>query len=276
MTSTKKLKGYRRDQLRGTRRKKPSVRQLNRQVRERIVNERELFESLLADAEVRRELMYAGQRPEHFAVWNDCDQYYDLTVNRPGDLPVWSSLGQFIKFHLLFQIALDIGGYVFTVKVRPDLDERWDKAKIEPMDRIKRLTRSSLQQQDLAELEYCFILETHTKGGSKTKLHLHGFLVAEDPMVATRFKVAMESAIGKHPKGRGAAGISAKSGPEVEVVRAYDMRNVSKHGRGRWVNYITKHATKPDKRIPQKACMSRTGTQAARELWALIREEPLA
>lgn len=54
MTSTKKLKGYRRDQLRGTRRKTPSVRQLNQQVRDRIVDELKLFESLLADAEVRR------------------------------------------------------------------------------------------------------------------------------------------------------------------------------------------------------------------------------
>lgn len=187
-------------------------------------------------------------------------------MNRPRDLPVWSSLGQFIKIHLLFQIALEIGGYAFTVRVRPDLDEKWEKTNKDPMDRIKRLTRNALKRHGIADIEYCYIAETHTKGGSKTKLHLHGFLVAEYPMVATRFKVAMESAIGKHPKGRGAAGISAKSGPEVEVVRAYDMRNVSKHGRGRWVNYITKHATKPDKRIPRKASMSRTGTQAAREL----------
>lgn len=85
----------------------------------------------------------------------------------------------------------------------------------------------------------------------------------------------MENALAVHPKGRAAAGIAPKSGPEVDVRRAYDLDDGRKHGRGRWAGYMAKNATRWDSRFSRRVFMSRTATQTAREFWALLREEPL-
>lgn len=249
---------------------------LNRAVKSGIEEGHDLIQKVIADADARADLMRAcGMAIEPFAVWNDFDHFYTTTNYKPTDLPRWVELNEYIKLHLLFQVALDGGGHSFTAKVRPDLEARWIADKRDPMDRIKRATAKALQAHGLAELEYCYIVETRTKGGSRTGIHLHGFLLAQDPLVATRFKVAMEQAIGAHPKGRAAAGIKARSGAAVKVEQAYDVVDGSKWGRGRWPGYLAKQATRWDARFKRRLFVSRTATQTVRDFWALLREEPL-
>lgn len=249
---------------------------LNRAIKERIDEEHDLIQKLIADADARRRLMLAcGMAIGPFTVWNDLDHLWTTTNYKPTDLKPWVDLGEFIKLHLLFQVVLDDGGYSFTARVRPDLEAKWIAHQRDPMDRIKRLTGKALAAQGLASLEYCYVVESRTKGGYRTGLHLHGFLLAQDPLISTRFKVAMEQAIGVHPKGRAAAGIKPKSGVEVDVEPAYDMIDQSKWGRGRWPGYFAKLATRWDSRFKRRVFISRTATQTARVFWGLLRDEPL-
>jgi hypothetical protein len=276
MPSTKKLTVYRRSQFTGARRSKPPVRQLNRAIRKRVEDEHRLLQALVRDADVRRVLLAGtGGLAGPFTVWNDFDHSPDETELAPNHLPRWEDIGEFLKFHLLFQVALEDGGYSFTVRVRPDLEAKWKREQRNPMDRITREARKALDYQGLGELEYCYVVEARTKRGSRSNLHLHGFLLARDPLVATRFKVAMEQAIAVHPKGRRAAGIAPRSGPEVEVEQSYDVIDNSGYGRGRWAGYLAKNALRHDPRFRRRTFMSQPATQTARQFWALLREEPI-
>ena len=278
MPSTKKLTTYRKTQFSGPRRAQPRVRDLNRSIRERVNVEHDLVQRLVRDADVRAAVLRGMKgRIDPFTVWNNFDHTSSaLTEINPRELPAWTDIGEYLKFHLLFQVALDGGGYSFTVRVRPDLEDKWKMESRDPMDRIKRETRKALEWQGLLDLEYCYVVETRSRTGrSRSRIHLHGFLLAEDAAVATKFKVAMEKAIAVHPDGRAAAGIPARSGPEVLVEPVYDVHDDSEHGRGRWASYMAKNATRWDARFQRRLFMSRPGTQTAREFWALMREEPL-
>ena len=278
MPSTKKLTTYRKTQFTGPRRAQPRVRDLNRSIRERVNLEHDLVQRLVRDADVRAAVLRGMKRRiEPFTVWNNFDHTSSaLTEINPRELPAWTDIGEYLKFHLLFQVALDGGGYSFTARVRPDLEDKWKLDGRDPMDRIKRETRKALEWQGLLDLEYCYVVETRSRTGrSRSRIHLHGFLLAEDAAVATKFKVAMEKAIAVHPDGRAAAGIPARSGPEVLVEPVYDVHDDSEHGRGRWASYMAKNATRWDARFQRRLFMSRPGTQTAREFWALMREEPL-
>ena len=143
------------------------------------------------------------------------------------------------------------------------------------MDRIKREVGKELVSQGIKDIEYCYVVETRTRTGkSRTSMHLHGFFLARDPLVATRFKVAVEKAIAVHQDGRAAAGISLKSGPEVDLEPVYDKKDDSPHGRGRWASYIGKNATRYDARFTRRVYMSRSAQQTVRAFWSLLREEP--
>jgi hypothetical protein len=275
MPSSKKLNVYRKAQFKGARRAKPRVRTLNRAIRERVLDEFDLVQRLVADADIRRALLRGMERPhDAFAVWNDFDHSFSLTELAPNHLPKWQDIGEFMKCHLLFQVAVAAGGFSFTARVRPDLEAKWLAEGRNPMDRISRETRKALNEVGLKDIEYCYVVETRTRRGSgSAPMHLHGFFLAQDPLVATKFKVAMECAIAVHPEGRAAAGIPAKSGPEVEVERVYDIVDNSQYGRGRWATYMAKNATRWDARFRRRLFMSRSGTQTAREFWLLLREE---
>lgn len=278
MPSTKKLKVYRKDQFTGPRRKKPPVRVLNRAIRERVEGERELVQRLVADADIRRAI-HRGMRGrvDPFTVWNNFDHTSSaLTELGPKDLPKWRNIGEFLKLHLLFQVALEDGGYSFTARVRPDLEAKWDAEGRDPMDRIKREMGKALAWHGLGGLEYCYIVETRTRRGhGRAKLHLHGFLLCQDAFLATRFKVAIDEAIAVHHKGRASAGIPAKSGVETDIEPVYDVEDDSRYGRGRWATYMAKNATRWDARFQRRTFMSQSATQTAREFWALLREDPI-
>lgn len=276
MPSTKKLTLYRKSQFAGPRRAQPKVRALNTAVSERILNEHDLLQRLMNDVEMRRLVAEAKGINSPFIVWHDFDHATaNMTEIDPEDLPCWSELGEYLKIHILFQAVVEDGGYSFTARVRPDLEAKWSRESRDPMDRIRRLIRKGLEEQGIANLEYAYVVETRSKRGHRTPMHLHGFLATQDALVATRFKVAMERSLAVHPKGRAAAGIRPKSGPEVTIVACYDPIVADDYGRGKWASYLLKNVRKWDKRFERRIFISRTGTQLARELWALIRGEPL-
>ncbi len=236
------------------------------------------MQRLVHDADIRRAIIRGmGLTHEPFTVWNDFDQTSSaLTETVPANLPKWRDIGEYLKFHLLFQVALEDGGYSFTVRVRPDLEKKWKAENRIPMDRINGEVRKKLDGRGLKGLEYCYVVERRTRSGkSQTAMHLHGFFLTRDPLDATRVKVAMEEAIAVHPKGRAAAGISPRAGDEVVIEPSYDVEDDTGYGRGRWVSYMAKNATKSDAWFRRRVFMSRSATQTAREFWALVREEPL-
>lgn len=253
------------------------MRALNRSIRDRIADEKHLVERLVRDADRRRALLAPFGRPAPFLVWNDFDHAsWAVTEVNIHQLPKWKDIGEFLKLHLLFQVALEDGGYSFTARVRPDLEAKWKAEDRDPMDRIRRLMDRAVAAAGLRTLEYAYVVESRSRRGSgRTPLHLHGFFLAQDPVVATRFKMAVDGAIAVHPLGRAAAGISPKSGPAVVIERVYDKVDNSPHGRGRWASYIAKNTVRWDERFRRRIFISRSATQTAREFWALVREDPI-
>ena len=276
MPSSKKLQVYRRGDFHGPRRAKPPVRALNQQVRAQVQTDHEVVQAIIRDADIRRALIRGMDLdPNTHSVWNDFDHSSTITELAPSHLPTWENIGEYAKLQLLYQVALEYGGYTFTARIRPDLQGIWEAAQRNPMDRVRRATTKQLAVQGLDGLEYCWIMEGRSRhGGGRTPLHLHGFLIASDPRTASRFKVALEQSVSVHPKGKLAAGYARRSGDAVRVERAYDVRDGSDRGHGRWATYMSKNALRGDTRVGSKRTfMSQTATQTIRELWALIREE---
>lgn len=280
MPSTKKLTHYRRSQFAGSRRGKPPVRRLNQAIRERIDGEHDLIQTLIQDRD-NRAALWCGMKdtqPDPLLVWKDFDHSYAVTELWPKELPPWQELGEYAKFHLLFQIVLTFGGYSFTARVRPDLQDKWQSEGRDALDRIKREMRKAIEINGLTELEYCYVVEGRSKwGGTRVPLHLHGFFIADDPFLATRFRLVLERAVSVHLKGKVAAGYGRKSGNPIDIQPAYDVEDKSRRGKGRWASYLAKNATKWDQRMTGKRTfMSRTATQTVREFWWLLQEDVYA
>lgn len=276
--STKKLRGFRSEHFSGPKRKKPKVQRLNQEVKDRILAENDVVQALIRDASVRRQLWSNSIAPlAPLTVWTDSAHSEDYTEVWRQKLPKWRDIGEYLKIHLLFQVALEFGAYSFTARIRPDLEARWYGQGTDIAKRIRTLLWDNLKLQKLDDVEFFYLIEGKgRRGKGKTPLHLHGFLVAEEPLVATRFKIALEMAVAAHPKGKAAAGFSPKSGKAIDFDLAYDVDTGDGRGYGRWVQYITKSGTKHDKRLGYRHIyMSQTATQLVREFWALIREDPM-
>lgn len=173
-------------------------------------------------------------------------------------------------------MAVEEGGWAFTVRVRPDLEAMWKREQRDPMDRIKRVARKALEAQGLRDLQYAYVVETKSRRGrSRTPLHLHGLFISNDPHDATRFKVGFEKTLATHTLGRAAAGVSLRSGPEIVLERVYDKPDGSDRGRGRWANYIAKNLNRWDARFTRRIYFSQSATAAARAFWSFIRDVPI-
>jgi hypothetical protein len=269
----KKLTVDRLSRYKGPRRKKPPVRANNAATAQKIADEHELLEAIARDIDVRRAFLRGQGRPrEPYVVYTDFDQTYLSTETDPRHLPKWEDLGEYLKLQLLFLIALEERGFAFTVNVRPDLEAKWIGGGKRPMDRVNREIAKALKVGGIDKLAFAYIVEGKTKSGtSRTKLHLHGIFFADDPSIATKFKVAMERSIASHPKGKVAAGFAPHSGPAIKIERAYEINAYKPTGRGRWFHYIAKNVMRWDTRLMgRRVFISREATQTAKALWALI------
>jgi hypothetical protein len=271
MVAYRKISPRRAANLPGPRRKKPPIRQQNRALKALVEGEHELLQSLLRDAEVRRAFWIgAGRTLEPLAVWTDFDHTYLHTETDPRHLSGWSDLTEYMKLQLAFLMGLEFGGYSFTVNVHRDLEAKW-KSTGSPIEKmVQKRCRAALEAADLSDLGYGYVIEGRSRSGkSRTHLHVHGFLLGPDPMVATRFKVAMERALLRDRTRH----VRAAKG--IDIQPSFDRDTGDGRGRGRWVSYFTKNAGRWDARIRgRRVFMSRPLTQVAREFWELLRTDP--
>lgn len=156
--------------------------------------------------------------------------------------------------------------YTFTAHINEGLISKWTSANHGFMANVEQRLKRALQRQGLKAIPYCYLIETRSRSGrSNTRPHLHGFLIAETPTDATRFKVSLESAF--HP------GLMRQSRRRaIQVGRAYD-KGESFAGRNRWVSYMIKNVDRWDARLgKRRVYLSRSLIEIAREAWGLRRE----
>lgn len=251
----------------GPRSKKPPVRQQNKELAELITHETKTLETLASDAALRLAFQRgAGEPYDPLLIWTDFDLTYLYTELDAKDLKPWVKLSEWMKLQLGFLIGLHLGGMAFTANVHGSLLLKWTAEGKSISALTQRRLKKELDKAGLGDLGYCYVIETRTKWGkSRTKPHLHGFVLAEDRMDITRFKVAIDRALLSGDR-RGRA-----SKVTINFDAFYDDK-----GSTRYVSYITKNVHRWDARIKGRSLyMSRAFTQTVREFWALIREEPL-
>lgn len=267
--SSRKISPRRRSDYKRPRRSIPPVNQQKRELKAALEQERQLVETLMRDAQVRRSFDRGmGNLREPMSVWADSDHSWAFTELGPKHLPTWEKLTEAMKMFIGFDAAMEFGScYTFTAHIDPGLIGSWTATTHGFMANVEQRLRRALARQGLRDLPYCYLVETRSRSGrSSTRPHLHGFCVAEHATTATRFKVALEGAL--HPdlarQGRRRA-IQIKAGADWKEEFV---------GRGRWVSYMTKNIDRWDARLgKRRVFMSRTFVEIARLAWSVRRED---
>lgn len=266
VTMTKKLSPPLTSKARAGLRKKLGVREQCRRQAEQVERERELMELVERDMKTRSALMRGWDLPlDPFLVVKDFDTSALHTELAPNLMPRWRELGEYGKTHLAFVLTAMFAGHSFTANVTPELEARWTEGGMDVTERLRNRLDRALRRRGLLNPLYFFVVEGRSRSGrSRTKLHMHGFLVTEEPTDATRFKLALEEATADNRnQGKGRRGA-------IHIPRAYHEKGV-----GRWPAYILKNVTKRDQRIPgRRVYMSQELTATVRELWLYMRGEP--
>lgn len=266
--SYKKLSPRRSARLPGPRRRKPLLRKQRRQLERLIEEEHELLQGLCRDAELRRQFWGgSGRALEPLVVWTDFDHTNLLTEIDQRRLNPWGALSQYLKLQIGFLASLEFAGYSFTINIPSELEESWIDKGDQIEARIERRLRDALSATGIKNLPYAYVIETRSRSTkSRTHLHLHGYLIAENSFDETRFKVAAEKAF------RSLEGKTIGRARDVRVERAYDRGQVDGFEYGRWPSYFLKSIHRFDHRVPGKRVFtSRAMTQASEEFWKLIR-----
>lgn len=203
------------------------------------------------------------------SVWTDSDHSWDYTELAPSRLPHWVDLTEFMKLFIGFDIGMEFNsGYSFTAHILPSLVDRWKSSQTGLMANIEQKLRRSLNKEGLGKSSFCYVVETRTRSGkSSSKPHLHGYCVCDDPVDATRFKVALEQAFnpGLRRLGKRHA---------ILVEPSYDQGGKEFIGRAHWVNYFTKNVERWDTILGKRRLfMSSPLKGMVRDAWAIRREE---
>lgn len=202
-------------------------------------------------------------------VWSDFDQLWDYTEVAPYHLPKWENLTEFMKLFIGFDIGMEFNsGYSFTAHILPSLIARWKASKTGLLANIEQRLRRELASADLPKIAFCYVIETRTRSGkSSSKPHLHGYCICEDPMDATRFKIALERAFNPDLRRLGKR-------HAVLVEPSYDQGGEEFIGRTQWVKYFTKNVDRWDAILGKRRLyMSRSLLQMIRDAWGIRREE---
>jgi hypothetical protein len=228
-----------------------------------------LIENLMKDAETRRLFERRSGLPRQpMTVWSDFDQTWDYTELAPRDLPKWEDLTEFMKLFIGFDIGMEFKvGYSFTAHILPSLVARWEASGMGLMANIEQRLRRELDDVGLGKIAFCYVVETRTRSGkSRTRPHLHGYCICDDPLDATRFKVALEQAFnpGLRRLGKRHA---------VVVEQSYDYGGDEFIGRAQWVKYFTKNVDRWDAILGRRRLyVSRPLSQIIRDAWGIRRE----
>lgn len=264
----KKLSPRRLSAIPGPRSKKPPVRKQNRELAELKAEEAITLETLVRDAAIRLAFRRGSGEPfDELSIWTDFDLTSLYTELDPRHLKRWLNLSEWMKLQIGFLVGLYLGGAAFTAHIHGDLLDKWVAEGMSVSGLVQRRLKKELDAAGLRHIPYCYVLESRTKSGkSRTAPHLHGILLTDNPLDKTRFKLAVDRALTSGDRRRQAHKVS------IRIQHLHDRA-----GTGRLVSYITKNVHRWDGRIKGRSVfMSRSFTQTARELWALIREEPLS
>jgi hypothetical protein len=253
---------------------KVGARAQNRNARETIDTEHQIITTLVDDVDTR--VAYAAAKGiaiDRLTVWNDfTPELHPYTNINISHLPEWSNISEYMKAQLGFYATLVFKGYAFTATLNPKLEAKWVMQGKDISKLIRQRVRMELNAAGLNDLPFFYVIEGKTKRRSKTKLHLHGFAIPENPSGATTIELLLEKALQAGPLYRP----EKNSHFDVEVKLAYDKRD-GHWGAGRWVSYLMKNALKPEPRITgRRTHFSTSFTDVAHEFWKLIREEPIA
>ncbi|MDO6415935.1 hypothetical protein Q4F19_16210 [Sphingomonas sp. BIUV-7] len=263
----RKISARRRQDFSGPRRAIPAIARQKRELKTLLERERQLIDSMMSDGLIRAAFLRGHGEPiEPFSVWHDNDHSSNHTELSPSWLPKWDQLSEAIKMFAAFDTGQELQCcYSFTAHIAPDLITRWTSGRRDLMANVQQALRRALHKLNIADSEFCYVVETRSRSGrSKTRPHLHGFVLADDPRDASRFRTAIELALNptllKHGRKR-----------EIEVKRAYDPRDEI-GGRARWVSYILKNVQRYDPVLgKRRVFMSQELTKTAREAWSLRR-----
>lgn len=223
----------------------------------------------MGDAMVRRAFEAGSGAPRTpMSVWLDSDQSWFHTQLGPSHLPNWETLTEAMKMFVGFDVGMELGtAYTFSAHIEPALIARWPQSPQGLMSNVEQRLRRALREQGLGDLPFCYIVETRTRSGrSSTRPHLHGYLIADDPVSTTNFKVALERALHPDLKKRGRS-------RATKIARAFDLGQEFT-GRGRWVSYMIKNIDRWDARLgKRRVFISRSLIDIARLAWKARRSE---
>ena len=269
--SSRKISSVRRAAFKDrSRRSVPPVRQQNRERKAALERELKLVDQLMTDAQTIRLVEQQSRLPRQpMSVWTDFDHLWDYTELTSSRLPKWEDLTEFMKLFLGFDIGMEFRtGYSFTSHILPTLVTRWKSSTTGLAANIEQKLRRALDGKGIAAIPFCYVIETRTRSGkSVAKPHLHGYCICDDPLDATRFKMALEQAFnpGLRLLGRRHA---------VEIDPSYDYRGKEFIGRAHWVKYFTKNVDRWDVILGKRRIyISRSLTRMVRNAWGIRRED---
>jgi hypothetical protein len=228
--------------------------------------ERELVTTLLSDDEVRHQIRALSGEPGHpTSVWTDCDHTWDHTKLAPYELPEWRELSERMKMFLGFDLAMELGWcFSFTANLSQAYVDKWESKGSAFVPNINQRLRRELRKLGISDLPHCYVVESRSRSGkSRCKPHIHGAAVCDDPMKATKFKVALERSFAPSLR-------RDRRDRAVKVERGYTCFKLGAEGRGRWIEYMTKNAHLYDERLgPRRVYISHSYNALARKAWAI-------
>lgn len=262
--------------LPGPRRSKPPVWRIRQKQAQALRRERAIVQDLLALRALRIDLCrLVGERPDPLLVM---ENYYQTESGYchqgneclPWDLmlPQWDDLTEYMQLHLGFMACLGCGGFSFSADIHPHVLAQVEGSSV--VHAVAELVDRELGTSDAQRLPYAFVLEGRTRHGHElSKVHLHGFTVADYPGDCDRIKRAFVRALHR-PEGQKPLHHNA-----WKDSIAFDFDSGDGRGRGRWVNYMTKNINRYDLRIAGPRVLISSAMKAlAQEMWSLIRGDP--
>jgi hypothetical protein len=256
----------------GVRRRKPPVRARAAKVKSLILEEDKLLAALVRDNDLRRRLLTAeGQIIEPLDAWSvvwDFDQTQPCFEVERESLPEWDNLTERMKAHLGAQLALEFGGFSLNANLSPTLESKWLREGRDFRKLIHKRIAKAMVDRGFEELPYFYVIEGRTKSGKSHKIvHIHGYFIARQAILATKFMLVLETAM----RNRNLNKVGRDRG--VLVKPLYEA-NGGKYGPGRWVSYILKNVEKYDQRFRgRRIFFSHALTRNVRDFWSLICEE---
>lgn len=252
---------------------KRGVREHNRQMRDTVVEQHQYIEDIIwAAVERISQRRSLGVPVDMLTVWNDFDPPTGINFQtNQMRLPRWRELSEYMKYQLAAVCTIGAEGYSFTAKLNPELESIWASRGYDYYELVKRRLAAEIRSAGIENLMLAYAVEGKTKKGVRTGIHLHGFFFADTgPPKPNKVRSAIEAAlqVGLHRIGK-------RRGRDVKVQLIYDTGLRNNKNPGRWAAYNSKHAVKPDDRLPNRRIyMNRTMTQIAKVMWGVIKEVP--